>query len=485
MHSIPVGSSSSNCIIGGREGRYPYNHLIEFPYAPSSQISQETFQSTMFCGPYIQCIAKKFSTKKKTNNSIRPLTAQLRIPRILGELILTDLRQLLAPQPTLRLGNRRPQLIQRGRDIRVELTQEIGGFLQAGLEAEAEGIIALQQLIRAVDARGQVLDVEADETVAGARVAAHGEELRVLERHGEGVAGRVGDRVVVHQVALVPVVRDLLVPGGVDEVVGRVARHAVEGFEDVAREQTLGVFLGFVGHEAVDEGPGCGLGDHAGERGVEEVRVVVDGLGEAGAAVFGQDVEVDGVAVLLAEVVELLELGELEEVVVADLVEVTSGWRGVSLVLIVGAREALRSAEEAAKVQQTVDGASNGVGCQVSIEDGTIDGKEGCNVGPHSESGLSAIDEILYRSNAIVGHVAVVCHGIQARTWSTLVGSRGSNKSVVAGVADILLTCVEWGSDTGSLTLGNLTLCKGTAGLCLSLSFLFREGASSLKLCVF
>lgn len=70
-----------------------------------------------------------------------------------------------------------------------------------------------------------------------------------------------------------------------------------------------------------------------------------------------------------------------------------------------------------------------------------------------------------------MGHVAVVGHGVQARTWSTLVGARGGNKSMVAGVADILLTWVEWRSDTRGLTLGNLTLCEGTAGLCFSLEF--------------
>ena len=218
----------------------------------------------------------------------------------------------------------------------------------------------------------------------------------MLERHGVGVGGEVGDRVVVHVVALVPVVRDGFVAGGVDEVVGGVPRDAVEGFEDVAGEQALRVFCGLVGHEAVDEGPGGGLGDDAGEGGVEEVGVVVDGLGEAGVAVGGQDVEVDGVAVLLAEAVEFLELGELEEVVVADLVEVTSGGRGVSLVFVVGAREALRGAEETAEVQQTVDGTSDGIGGQVSVEDGAVDGKEGCKIGAHSEGGLSAIDEVLH-----------------------------------------------------------------------------------------
>lgn len=217
----------------------------------------------------------------------------------------------------------------------------------------------------------------------------------MLERHGQGVEGEVGDRVVVHQIALVPVIRELLVAGRVDEVIGRVARDAVEGFEDVACEEALGVFRGFVGHEAVDEGPGRGLGDHAGEGGVEEVGVVVDGLGEAGVAVGGQDVEVDGVAVLLAEGVEFLELGELEEVVVAGLVEVASGGRGVPFVFVVGAREALRGAEETAEIQQTVDGTSDGVRCQVSVEDGAVDGKEGCKVRTHSEGGLSAIDEIL------------------------------------------------------------------------------------------
>ena len=96
-----------------------------------------------------------------------------------------------------------------------------------------------------------------------------------------------------------------------------VARDGVEGFQDIAREQTLRVLLGFVGHEAVDEGPGCRARDDAGEGGVEEVGVVVDGVLEAGVAVFGEAGAGDGVAVLLAELVEGFELRDLDEVVVA------------------------------------------------------------------------------------------------------------------------------------------------------------------------
>lgn len=138
----------------------------------------------------------------------------------------------------------------------------------------------------------------------------------MLERHDAGVDGKVGDGVEVHQVTLVPVIRDALMAGRVFEV-RIISADGVEGFEYVAGEKTFGVLFGLVGHEAVDEGPGGGGGGDAAEGGVEEVGVVVDGFLEAGGAVVGQDVEVDGVGVLLAEFVEGFELGHLEEEVVA------------------------------------------------------------------------------------------------------------------------------------------------------------------------
>lgn len=180
----------------------------------------------------------------------------------------------------------------------------------------------------------------------------------MLESHGIGVDAEVGDGVVVHQIALVPIIRDLLVALRVREI-RVVARDGVEGLEGLAVEEALGVLGGFVGHEAVDEGPGCGLGDDAGEGRVEEVWVVGDGFLEAGGAVLGQDAEVDGVAVLLAEFVQGGELGDLDFVVVAAvgvceffvgldagcmgsgrdllLIEIATGGGDIALVLVVGA----------------------------------------------------------------------------------------------------------------------------------------------------
>ena len=50
----------------------------------------------------------------------------------------------------------------------------------------------------------------------------------------------------------------------------------------------------------------CG---NSAEGGIEEVGVIADGLLEAGYAVVGEDIEVDAVAILLAELVEGCELG--------------------------------------------------------------------------------------------------------------------------------------------------------------------------------
>ena len=95
------------------------------------------------------------------------------------------------------------------------------------------------------------------------------------------------------------------------------ACDGVEGFEHFAREEAFWVFGGFVGHEAVDEGPSGRRGDDAAERGVEEIWILGDGILEASRAVFCEDFEINAVAVLLAEFVEICELGQLEEIVVA------------------------------------------------------------------------------------------------------------------------------------------------------------------------
>lgn len=138
----------------------------------------------------------------------------------------------------------------------------------------------------------------------------------MLLSHRGRVHGEVGDGVKIDRISLVPVVWEGLVSGRVLEV-GVVASNGVERFEDVACEETFGVFGGLISHESVDEGPSGGRCYNAAKGCVEEVRVVADGLLEAGSAVLGEYLKVDAVAVLLTEFVQCRKLRDLNQVVVA------------------------------------------------------------------------------------------------------------------------------------------------------------------------
>ena len=247
--------------------------------------------------------------------SIRPITLQFAVPRIISKLALVDRVQRRATQPIRRLIDRRPQLIYRAAHIAVQPRQNIRCLLQTRLEPETDCIVALQEILRVEHTAREHGRVEASECVGRARVAAHGKELRVLERHDIRVYRQIRNRIVINQVSLVPVIRDLLLAYIVLEV-GISARDTIEALECLAVEQALGVLGGFVAHEAINEGPGGGGSDYAGEGRIEEVGILGDGFLETSGAVVGEDTEVDGVAVGLAEFVEVGELGELEFVVI-------------------------------------------------------------------------------------------------------------------------------------------------------------------------
>ena len=71
------------------------------------------------------------------------------------------------------------------------------------------------------------------------------------------------------------------------------------------------------------------------------------------------------------------------------MVQVTTCWGDVAFIFVVGAGETLWCAEETAQVQQTIDGASDGIRGEVAVENGAIDGKKAGEVGTwdRSESG--------------------------------------------------------------------------------------------------
>lgn len=135
-----------------------------------------------------------------------------------------------------------------------------------------------------------------------------------------------------------PVVGDPLV-SLLDRVVSRLARDGEPALDDVVAELALGRLGTVVGHEAEDERVSRRLDKHASEGPVEEVRVgrllrVEALLAEGGQGLHGHVATGRGVD-------ELLELVDLGLVVVTGLVEIRAGGRGVGLVLVVRAAQAV------------------------------------------------------------------------------------------------------------------------------------------------
>ena len=99
--------------------------------------------------------------------------------------------------------------------------------------------------------------------------------------------------------------------------VGVVTSDGVKRFQNVACEETFGIFRRLIRHESVNEGPSSGLSYDTTKWCVEEVRIVADGLLEAGLAILGEYLEINAVAVLLTEFIQCGKLRELKQVVVA------------------------------------------------------------------------------------------------------------------------------------------------------------------------
>lgn len=62
-----------------------------------------------------------------------------------------------------------------------------------------------------------------------------------------------------------------------------------------------------------------------------------------------------------------------------------------------------------------------------------------------------ATDELIDRGNTVVWHVVVVCHGVESRAWTSLVGGTRSNEGVVTGVAHVLRRSVKRRNDSRKL----------------------------------
>lgn len=117
-------------------------------------------------------------------------------------------------------------------------------------------------------------------------------------------------------------------------VVAVLTLNSEPRLDNLVGEVSARVLIGVVGHETEDESVSRWLDEHSRERSVEEIRVVGDLSVESLRTESSE--RVDGNA-SRGGVNHLLELLANGLVVVASLVEIWSGGRGITLVLIVGA----------------------------------------------------------------------------------------------------------------------------------------------------
>jgi hypothetical protein len=209
----------------------------------------------------------------------------------LVELRGVECSQLWARKTVNDVSNGVVQQARTASDVTHKTSQDVREQVLGSLEGEALEVVALKQSSAVEDATGQVVELESGESVYLTGVATDIQELRVLLGGSNDIGQEEGDGVFVADGAFVPVVWDLLVALGVDEV-ARLAGDGEEGLENTLVEDTFWVLLGLVAHEAVDKGVGGGLHQDTGEGAVEEVGVLVDGLVEAGRTERSQDAQV-------------------------------------------------------------------------------------------------------------------------------------------------------------------------------------------------
>ncbi|KAI7573246.1 hypothetical protein KC317_g70 [Hortaea werneckii] len=276
------------------------------------------------------------------------------------------------------------------------------------------------------------------------RVGAVGEGRRVDRDLGDGLGevedvgldwvDVIWDGVLISWVALVEVVREALVAALPVEVLLIVAIDGHEALQDLLVEDTLGVLLRLVGHEAVDEGEGR-LGDlDTGEGKVYEI-ICQRHTGSQQVALLTevtQDLQVVvGCSSVGLTVVQAVELVLDELLIGAILVQVRLQRRAVGLVVVVRATDA--------DVGTAIDGPSE----EVAVDERTVEGEETTKILGHSETGLGGIDELLDGGVSVVRKVVVICQGIQTGTLATSITWTWRHKLVLALIADILRLCVE------------------------------------------
>lgn len=108
---------------------------------------------------------------------------------------------------------------------------------------------------------------------------------------------------------------------------------------------------------------------------------------------------------------ELIPLAELQTEVVSVLVQVTSGRRTVTVVLVVRAADTVAESGEWTTNSRSRR-AADGPGSAITIEGSSEDGKENSENGTHSNALCGSVDELWDGGISVVWEETVVCHGV-------------------------------------------------------------------------
>lgn len=127
--------------------------------------------------------------------------------------------------------------------------------------------------------------------------------------------------------------------------------------------------------------------DDAGERRVEEIRVLVNTRLELRVALVGEQLQV--ILILgLAEIVQILEATQHEIVIVAGDIQVASGRGSVALVFVVRTGDSLRLAEEVEGDGDATVGPADGPAYEVAIDGSAVDREQSGEIDAHTEDCL-------------------------------------------------------------------------------------------------
>jgi len=381
----------------------------------------------------------------------RVVVVRLGVARVYTELVLIDVVQLGASERVGLSIDNGAKLVLGSILVGENARDNVGSSLGGKLHSVAEEIVSLEKRASIVNASCEVRRVQTYEGVDSSGVAADADEFRVLACHLDCVEFEIRNGVVVKDVTRVPVVWNAFVTTVVDEV-AVFSSDCEEGLEYLTIKPTRRVLFGFVGHEAVNERPRSRLGDHTSKRRIEEVGVGVETLLERDVSQVCKQLQVI-LVLCLAGIVESLEPAQDKVVVLAVDVKVATSGRSVAFILVVRTRDALGLTEEIEWDAHTIVWSTDGPAVKVTVEDGTVNREERRKIDAHAEDLPGAFDELRDCGDAVVWQVAVIGHGVQARTWASLVIRSRGYERVRAGSINVLSLSIKRRSTVRSLSL--------------------------------